>query len=73
VPADISVIGIDGHELSDFFGLTTVAQFPELQGRLAVELLMDELHPDRRTLGSSNTPLPFELMVRSTTARPSAR
>ncbi len=73
VPDDISVVGIDDHELSEFFGLTTVAQFPELQGRLAVELLLDELHPDRRTLGSSNTPLPFELIVRSSSARPSPR
>lgn len=73
VPHDISVVGIDDHELSGFFGLTTVAQFPELQGRLAVELLMDELHPDRRSFGSSNTPLPFELIVRSSTARPVAR
>lgn len=73
VPDDISVIGIDDHELSDFFGLTTVAQFPELQGRMAVEILMEELHPDRRTLGSLNTPLHYELIVRSTTARPSAR
>jgi LacI family repressor for deo operon, udp, cdd, tsx, nupC, and nupG len=72
VPGDISVVGIDDHELSDFFGLTTVAQFPELQGRLAVELLMDELHPTRHSLGSSNTPLPFELIVRSSTARPAA-
>jgi len=72
VPGDISVVGIDDHELSDFFGLTTVAQFPERQGRLAVELLMDELHPNRHSLGSSNTPLPFELIVRSSTARSAA-
>lgn len=73
VPDDVSVIGIDGHELSDFFGLTTVAQFPEMQGRMAVEILMEELHPDRRTHGSLNTPLHYELIVRSTTARPSPR
>lgn len=73
VPGDISVIGIDDHELSGFFGVTTVAQFPELQGRLAVELLMNELHPDRHSLGSSNTPLPFELIVRASTSRPAAR
>jgi LacI family repressor for deo operon, udp, cdd, tsx, nupC, and nupG len=73
VPDDVSVIGIDGHELSDFFGLTTVAQFPETQGRMAVEILMEELHPDRRTHGSLNTPLHYELIVRSTTARPSPR
>lgn len=69
VPGDVSVIGIDDHDLSEFFGLSTVAQFPELQGRLAVEVLMEQLHPNGRTQGSHNTPLPHELIVRSSTAR----
>jgi DNA-binding LacI/PurR family transcriptional regulator len=70
VPDDVSVIGIDDHELSEFFGLTTVAQFPALQGKLAVEILMDQLHPAKRAKGSLNTALPYELIVRSSTARP---
>jgi len=70
VPEDVSVIGVDDHELSDFFGLSTVAQYPDLQGRLAVEILMDQLHPGLRELGSLNTPLGFGLIVRSSTARP---
>lgn len=70
VPDDVSVIGIDDHELSEFFGLSTVSQFPELQGKLAVEILMDQLHPSRRLTGSLNTALPYELIVRSSTARP---
>lgn len=70
VPGDISVVGIDDHELSEFFGLTTVAQFPALQGRRAVEILMDQLHPALPSTGALNTPLPFELIVRSSTARP---
>ncbi|PJJ70939.1 DNA-binding LacI/PurR family transcriptional regulator [Diaminobutyricimonas aerilata] len=69
VPDDLSVIGIDDHELAEFFGLTTVAQFPELQGELAVEILMDQLHPENRAHGSLNTPLPYELVVRGSTAR----
>lgn len=73
VPDDISVMGIDDHELSNFFGLSTVAQFPELQGRLAAEILMDQLHPTTRTRGSLNTPLPYELIVRSSTSRPRDR
>lgn len=72
VPEDISVIGIDDHELSEFFGLSTVAQFPALQGRQAVEILMDQLHPTRSASSSFNTPLRFELIVRSSTARPEA-
>ncbi|HAM26749.1 MAG TPA: LacI family transcriptional regulator [Microbacteriaceae bacterium] len=71
VPDDVSVIGIDDHELSAFFGLTTVAQFPRLQGGKAVEILMEQLHPSLHNHGTLNTSLPYELMVRSTTARPS--
>lgn len=70
VPGDLSVIGIDDHELAEFFGLTTVAQFPALQGRMAVDILMDELNPGHREPVQRNTPLPYELIVRSSTARP---
>jgi len=70
VPDDISVIGVDDHELAAFFGLSTIAQFPVGQGIRAVEILMDELHPHRRDKRSTNTPLPFELIVRSSTSRP---
>ena len=73
VPDDISVIGVDDHELAEFFGLSTVAQFPAEQGRRAVEILMDQLHPGLHDLGGSNIPLDFELIVRRTTARPSLR
>lgn len=94
VPGDVSVIGIDDHDLADFFGLTTVAQFPALQGRMATELLLHELQPRVPRSGepqlrvgdapldvsaplapaqlAANTPLPFELVVRSSTARPRA-
>jgi len=70
VPQDISIVGIDDHELSEFFGLSTVAQYPHAQGHKAVEILMDQLHPGRREVGSLNTPLGFDLIVRSSTARP---
>lgn len=70
VPEDLSVIGVDNHNLAEFFGLSTVAQFPELQGRKAVEILMEQLHPGPRAAEVLNTPLPYELIVRSSTARP---
>jgi DNA-binding LacI/PurR family transcriptional regulator len=62
--------GNHDHELSDFFGLSTIAQFPTLQGRMAVDMLMDQLTPGYRDLTTADTPLPFELVVRSSTARP---
>lgn len=64
VPRDVSVVGIDGHSLGPVFGLTTVDQFPHRQGELAVGALMAEL-------GGVQLPpdeLPFELVVRSSTA-----
>ncbi|GAA1696128.1 LacI family DNA-binding transcriptional regulator [Microcella alkalica] len=69
VPRDLSVVGIDDHELAPFFGLTTVAQFPEQQGERAVELLMRELDQSRED-EPANLQLPFELIVRSSTSRP---
>jgi LacI family repressor for deo operon, udp, cdd, tsx, nupC, and nupG len=70
VPRDVSIIGIDDHELADFFGLSTIAQFPQGQGATAVEILMDQLHPGKHEHAALDTPMPFELIVRSSTARP---
>ena len=67
VPEDLSVIGIDGHELGEFFRLTTVDQFPLGQGERAAEAILAELE----ATGSRQEPaaLPFELIVRGSTAR----
>jgi len=47
VPEDISVIGIDGHELVEALGLTTVARYPHQQGQRAVQRLHEILQdPD---------------------------
>ncbi|MCU1598558.1 MAG: LacI family transcriptional regulator, repressor for deo operon, udp, cdd, tsx, nupC, and nupG [Actinomycetota bacterium] len=43
VPGDLSVIGIDNHDLSASFGLTTMAQDPYEQGRLGARILLDDL------------------------------
>ena len=40
VPHDLSVIGIDGHELGEVFGLTTIDQDARGQGALAVRRLL---------------------------------
>jgi LacI family repressor for deo operon, udp, cdd, tsx, nupC, and nupG len=70
VPRDISIIGIDGHELSGFFGLTTVAQYPQAQGEHAVEILMNLLIPGKHPEIPKNTPIGYDLIVRSSTSRP---
>jgi DNA-binding LacI/PurR family transcriptional regulator len=74
VPEDLSVVGIDGHELGEFFRLTTVDQFPLGQGERAADAILDELEakdagaPKDQT-GEEPRRLPFELIVRGTTAR----
>lgn len=70
VPEDISVIGIDGHELGDFFQLTTVDQFPLSQGELAARAVLAKLEAAPEPTGHAK--LPFELIVRGTTARAAA-
>ncbi len=73
MPSELSIIGIDGHEYAELFGLTTVEQYPGEQGRLAVEAVLrllgerDEVDP----LPASGAPLATRLVVRSsTTAAP---
>ncbi len=70
VPDDIAVIGIDGHELGEFFRLTTVDQFPLGQGERAALAILDEIDrgPDA-SAEHARRQLPFELVVRGTTAR----
>jgi DNA-binding LacI/PurR family transcriptional regulator len=43
VPGDLSVIGIDGHEYGESVGLTTIAQDPEAQGRVAARAVLAEV------------------------------
>lgn len=71
VPQDMSVIGIDDHEMSEFFDLSTVAQPVHEQGRLAAELLLEVLAADPETPKTpSVVTVPTRLVVRHTTAPP---
>jgi DNA-binding LacI/PurR family transcriptional regulator len=72
VPQDVSVAGVDDHELAEFFGLTTVAQFPHQQGEMAVDVLMRMLSPGDAADAAMALELPYRLVVRSTTARPAS-
>jgi LacI family repressor for deo operon, udp, cdd, tsx, nupC, and nupG len=71
VPGELSVIGIDDHEMSFAHNLTTVAQPVWDQGRIAGELLLNALssegpHPRRVVT------LPTALVVRGSTGPPAA-
>ena len=68
VPEDISVVGIDDHEMADYFDLTTVAQPVHEQGRVAAAQVLAALdHPGWEP---EQVVLPTRLVVRGTTAPP---
>jgi LacI family transcriptional regulator, repressor for deo operon, udp, cdd, tsx, nupC, and nupG len=68
VPDDLSVIGIDDHDFSESFGLTTMAQDPFAQGATATRILLDELGGADPRPSSLHSPV--ELVLRSSTAPP---
>ncbi|GAA1872498.1 substrate-binding domain-containing protein [Paeniglutamicibacter psychrophenolicus] len=75
LPGDFSVIGIDGHELGELYGLTTIAQHPGAQGEAAVARIMELLGED----GYRDPPIPApdqffptEFVLRTSTAPPAA-
>jgi LacI family repressor for deo operon, udp, cdd, tsx, nupC, and nupG len=70
VPEDLSVVGIDGHELGEFFRLTTVDQFPLGQGERAADAILAEIEArDADIPRHEPGALPYELIVRGSTAR----
>ena len=68
VPDDVSIIGVDGHELGRWFGLTTVDQFARGQGERAAEAVLTALDGAQPAPGRGT--LPFELVDRGSTAAP---
>jgi DNA-binding LacI/PurR family transcriptional regulator len=67
VPQDISVIGIDDHEMAEFFGLSTVAQPVHEQGQLAANLLLEALSDGDGARRPRTLTVPTRLVVRTTT------
>ncbi|GAA2700299.1 LacI family DNA-binding transcriptional regulator [Micromonospora olivasterospora] len=84
VPQDVSVIGIDDHDLAGVLGLSTIAQPAAEQGRLAAQILLNplggrELSPQAGRIpdpgddpGAAPVILPTRLVVRESTAPPRA-
>jgi len=68
VPEDLSVIGIDDHEMAGFFDLTTVAQPAHEQGQVAAQQVLHALA--ERNWEPDQVLLPTRLVVRRTTAPP---
>lgn len=73
VPQDISVVGIDDHEMAKVLDLTTVGQDAAGQGALGAKMLVQTLNASR-DVPPDNPPadmvLPTELILRGSTAPP---
>jgi DNA-binding LacI/PurR family transcriptional regulator len=67
VPGDLSVVGVDDHDLSATFGLTTVAQPVFEQGRLAAQLVLAAIGGDD-TRRHEHVLMEIALVPRGTTA-----
>ena len=72
VPAQLSVVGIDGHSLAAMFGLTTLEQFPSRQGARAVGVVLSRLAAGSADFADDRITMPVSLAVRSSTTAPSA-
>jgi DNA-binding LacI/PurR family transcriptional regulator len=68
VPADLSIVGVDNHELAEFFGITTINQNVVGQGELMAKTMLELLDNPDHTVPEV-TEWPIELIVRSSTAR----
>jgi DNA-binding LacI/PurR family transcriptional regulator len=68
VPGELSVIGIDNHALAETFGLTTIGQDAVGQGRLAAQLMLEELAGAEPRPGPLR--FPATLIERASTAPP---
>lgn len=74
--ADVSVVGIDGHDLAPLADLTTVAQPVRRLGRTAALALVDQLYRGDTDAGRPPAPpivLPTRLVVRGSTGPPPGR
>ena len=68
VPEDLSVVGVDDHEMAALFDLTTVRQPVLEQGRLAARHVLRLMAPqDSDEVVSDHVELGTELVVRGTT------
>ncbi|GHD10686.1 LacI family DNA-binding transcriptional regulator [Zhihengliuella salsuginis] len=72
VPGDLSVVGIDGHDLGELFGLTTIAQDARGQGASAVRKVLQLLGERELDRDPTRGFFPTEFVARTSTAAPRA-
>jgi len=64
---DISIVGVDGHDMSELLDLTTVAQPVQDLGRIAAEALLLALRAPQAETPREDIHLPTRLIVRGST------
>ncbi len=67
IPDDISIVGFDGHEISEFFDLTTVEQPVVRMGEMAAWSIVEQMKEPQSEFHSIT--LPTTLVVRNSTRR----
>ncbi|MEX2549413.1 MAG: LacI family DNA-binding transcriptional regulator [Nitriliruptoraceae bacterium] len=70
IPEDLSVIGIDDHDLAAYVGLTTIRQDVIGQGERVAQLLLDRIAQTEGVTADVHEVHPTRLVVRRTTAAP---
>lgn len=65
---DMSLVGIDGHDMSEFLDLTTVVQPVADLGRIAAESLLQQIELGATAGAARDIRLPTQLVVRGSTA-----
>ena len=65
---DISLVGVDGHDMSEFLDLTTVVQPVQDLGRIAAEALVLQLRSPGAEVSTDSIRLPTQLIVRGSTS-----
>lgn len=64
---DIAIIGIDGHEMSEYLDLTTIAQPARDLGVIAASTILQQLADPHGSTTIGHTELPTSLIVRGST------
>lgn len=67
IPDDISIVGFDGHEMSEYAELTTIEQPVQLMGEMAAWSIMERLR--KPSAEPHSLVLPTTLVVRDSTRR----
>lgn len=68
VPSDLSVVGFDDHDVSEYIGLTTVRQQVVEQGEVAARAMLALVEAGNTVVDHHR--MPTRLVVRGTTSRP---